>query len=275
MLCQFSLCQFSLHYPSACSAVHFPSWYGSSVHVYRRYDRVSTGRAYTATVTRIFGYPLISLYKTHPRESIVSCRILFFVVSCVSQTYLGCGRTKRKARMEAATRAILSSIQFPDSYVTHDVIQPYLPRSIDFTADSFHDDWSTTTMAAEVTTDPLERSDETASNVNARRIPDLTEVPWNPVSILNDIRPQSRYHRISSPGGSSDRKWIRISVTFDGMTFDGVGRCQRSAKQRAAQAALKDYFNLRFIGSVRPPKALPSSSSNTPTIPQGTHPRAH
>lgn len=160
--------------------------------------------------------------------------------------------------MEAATRAVLSSIQFPDSCVTHDVIQPYLPRSIDFTADSFHD-WSTAT--AEVR-DPLERSDDRASNVN-HRIPDLTQVPWNPVSILNDIRPQSKYRKVSPPGGASaDRKWIRISVTFDGMTFDGVGRCQRSAKQRAAQAALKDYFNLRFIGSVRPPKAL---SSNTPT----------
>lgn len=186
------------------------------------------------------------------------------------QTYLGDGPTKRHARLNAATLALLSSVQFPDECLAHHVISAYLPpKTFDFTSDQAtddaleqHPDEARGSNHSSLRSSGQSRKSEAVEGgwrrKRRRRMAlDPLEIPWNPVSILNDIRPQSRYQvwrPSSSAGGAArgHRRTICISVTFDGMTFDGFGRCQRSAKQRAAQSALSRHFNFRFIGSSLP-----------------------
>jgi len=76
--------------------------------------------------------------------------------------------------------------------------------------------------------------------------------------ILSDLRPQIKYKLYSrhwryetddSVGTEQineqlSRMRTKVAVTVDGQTFEGYGGCKRTAKERAAAAALHKLFGM-------------------------------
>ena len=181
------------------------------------------------------------------------------------QQFQGMGPSKKKAKLHAAEQALASFVQFPNASEAHQALGMTVTSSGDFTSDSadtagkiFNNfDPSTgdpakgtngNTAAPSVTTPPQPQ-------LSAPRTLATQPAGKNPVMILNEIRPGTKYDFVSEAGESHSKNFV-MSVTVDGETFEGSGRNKKLAKSRAAQAALQKLFNLHFNaapgGSVTP-----------------------
>lgn len=122
-------------------------------------------------------------------------------------------------------------------------------------------------------------SREEVRGAGSRKMNRKRPTVWNAVSILNDMRPHIKFvkstvdcneshignssvefnrslccqHLQSSDNSNNQtlqstfpkRTLVAMTVTIDGKNFVGVGRSQKSAKQRAARQALKEIFSLQ------------------------------
>ena len=153
--------------------------------------------------------------------------------------------------MEAAEKALASFVQFPNASEVHQALGRQI-TSGDFTSDT-----TDTNGALFNNFDPSKIKDEPHTNGNGappapssigtptqRPIP-VQPAGKNPVMILNEIRPGTKYEFISETGESHSKNFT-MSVTVDGQTFQGSGRNKKLAKTRAAQAALQTIFSLDF-----------------------------
>ena len=157
--------------------------------------------------------------------------------------YRGEANSKKKAKLLAAEKALSSFIQLPNSAEAKQALGG--PEVVsDFTSDQaetgLYNDFQPTFQTKESC-----KSENDSSITNSKT---SHKKGKNPVTVLNEIRPGTKYQQLSEPT-EKQSKHFKINVTVDGRNFEGCGRNKRQAKARAAQAALQGIFNLQLAAS--------------------------
>lgn len=165
----------------------------------------------------------------------------------------GSGNTKKKAKLDAAERALASFLQVPNAPAAQQALGRSSMLSGDFTQDTAELEPSTTLFNNFTPPQPgvpvTANMTPTNSNGTASVKPAPSQpVGKNPVMILNETRPGTKYELEAETGDSINKVFV-MSVTVDGQTFKGSGRSKKLAKARAAQAAMETLFNLQFSTS--------------------------
>lgn len=194
-----------------------------------------------------------------------------FVISVEvnGQVFEGSGPTKKKAKLQAAEKALRSFVQFPNASEAHLAMGRSLSANTDFTSDQA--DFPDALFNGFETPDRSEVPFYMGSNggddsfsssgdlsLSASPVPpNLVQPPLpvlppfpppagkNPVMILNELRPGLKYDFLSESGESHAKNFV-MSVVVDGQFFEGSGRNKKLAKARAAQSALATIFNLHL-----------------------------
>ncbi|XP_054569593.1 double-stranded RNA-specific editase 1 [Eptesicus fuscus] len=194
-----------------------------------------------------------------------------FVISVEvnGQAFEGSGPTKKKAKLQAAEKALRSFVQFPNASEAHLAMGRSLSTNTDFTSDQA--DFADALFNGFETPDRSEVPFYVGSNggddsfsssgdlsLSASPVPaSLVQPPLpvlppfpppagkNPVMILNELRPGLKYDFLSESGESHAKNFV-MSVVVDGQFFEGSGRNKKLAKARAAQSALATIFNLHL-----------------------------
>uniref|UniRef100_A0A8C4PZH1 Adenosine deaminase RNA specific B1 n=1 Tax=Eptatretus burgeri TaxID=7764 RepID=A0A8C4PZH1_EPTBU len=200
--------------------------------------------------------------------------LFVMAVQVNGQTFEGEGATKKKAKQQAAERALRSFVQFPNeaearvAFGTMSAQRIRHPPHEDFTSD--RDDFPDTLFngfepcslpsVPKVSPSPANSVSDsvvhpepssvlgppTSSTLPlTARPPCLAPCGKNPVMILNELRPSLIYEFVSESGESHAKNFV-MSVVIDGMVFRGSGRNKRLAKARAAQAALQSLFAMEL-----------------------------
>jgi len=173
-----------------------------------------------------------------------------------SNVFEGTGNTKKKAKLDAAERALASFLQVPNAPAAQQALGRSAMLSGDFTQDTAELEPSTK-LFNNFTAPPGVMTTPTNGNgTAAAKPPTPGPAGKNPVMILNETRPGTKYE-LEEESGDSINKVFVMSVTVDGQTFKGSGRSKKLAKARAAQAAMETLFNLQF--STSPGKKASSS----------------
>ncbi len=186
------------------------------------------------------------------------------------QLFEGSGPTKKKAKLNAAEKALRSFVQFPNASEAHLAMGRTLTVNTDFTSDQA--DFPDMLFNGFETPAPSEEMFFLGSNGNGSLKPlgeypvpqapgtnSLVQAPLpssfsfssssstsgkNPVMILNELRPGLKYEFVSESGESHAKNFV-MSVTVDSQIW-GSGRNKKLAKARAAQAALSALFNMQL-----------------------------
>ena len=197
-------------------------------------------------------------YKLENQTGPVHAPIFVMSVDVNGQTFVGQGNTKKKAKLMAAEKALASFVQLPNASEAHQALGRQISTSGDFTSDSTAVDGNSGLFNNFDPNAVKVKGEATATEgkgVNGTGTTPLTQRPLptqsngkNPVMILNEIRPGTKYEFVSETGESHSKNFV-MSVTVDGETFQGSGRNKKMAKARAAQAALQKIFNLEFTSS--------------------------
>ncbi|CAL8290935.1 unnamed protein product [Lota lota] len=216
-------------------------------------------------------------YKLLSQTGPVHAPVFVMTVEVNGQLFEGSGPTKKKAKLNAAERALRSFVQFPNASEAHLAMGRTLSVHTDFTSDQA--DFPDTLFNGFETAAPADDPFYLAPNHNGSfsslgiEYPLLTspvpsgqtQVPGggggggvvtatafvpptsakNPVMILNELRPGLKYDFVSESGESHAKNFV-MSVTVDAQTFQGSGRNKKLAKARAAQAALSALFNMQL-----------------------------
>ncbi|XP_040887832.1 double-stranded RNA-specific editase 1-like [Toxotes jaculatrix] len=209
-------------------------------------------------------------YKLLSQTGPVHAPAFVMTVEVNGQLFEGSGPTKKKAKLNAAEKALRSFVQFPNASEAHMAMGRTLSVHTDFTSDQA--DFPDMLFNAFETSTPLDESFYLASNSNGcfsslgieypllpSPIPNLVQAPLlpapstfisptngkNPVMILNELRPGLKYDFVSESGESHAKNFV-MSVTVDAQNFQGSGRNKKLAKARAAQAALSALFNMQL-----------------------------
>jgi len=187
------------------------------------------------------------VYNLMSQSGPVHSPIFIMRVEVNGVVYEGNGNTKKKAKLECAEKALESFVQFPNAPQAHQAIGKPM-QNTDFTADDGGNgfDFDQSAMAAAQGGPP--QANGNAGAPGAPRPMVTQPAGKNPVMILNEIRPGTKYEFVSETGESHAKNFV-MSVTVDNETFQGTGRNKRLAKTRAAQAALQKIFNLEFSAS--------------------------
>ncbi|XP_062861494.1 double-stranded RNA-specific editase 1 isoform X1 [Trichomycterus rosablanca] len=207
-------------------------------------------------------------YKLLSQTGPVHAPVFVMTVEVNGQIFEGSGPTKKKAKLNAAEKALRSFVQFPNASEAHLAMGRTLTINTDFTSDQadFPD------MLFNGFETPAQHEDfYLGSNANGSLNPlgeypvlqtaganSLTQAPLpapstfstsssgkNPVMILNELRPGLKYEFVSESGESHAKNFV-MSVTVDSQNFEGSGRNKKLAKARAAQAALSALFNMQL-----------------------------
>ncbi|KAI1884887.1 hypothetical protein AGOR_G00214500 [Albula goreensis] len=204
------------------------------------------------------GLQYMLLSQTGP----VHAPIFVMTVEVNGQLFEGTGPTKKKAKLNAAEKALRSFVQFPNASEAHLAMGRTLSVNTDFTSDQA--DFPDMLFNGFETPSIPEDSFYLGSN-GSTPLGSLGELPLssavgthslpqsplpapssgkNPVMILNEMRPGLKYDFVSESGESHAKNFV-MSVTVDTKTFEGSGRNKKLAKARAAQAALSTLFNMQ------------------------------
>ncbi|KAG9349157.1 hypothetical protein JZ751_029480, partial [Albula glossodonta] len=204
------------------------------------------------------GLQYMLLSQTGP----VHAPIFVMTVEVNGQLFEGTGPTKKKAKLNAAEKALRSFVQFPNASEAHLAMGRTLSVNTDFTSDQA--DFPDMLFNGFETPSIPEDSFYLGSN-GSTPLGSLGELPLssavgthslpqsplpapssgkNPVMILNEMRPGLKYDFVSESGESHAKNFV-MSVTVDTQTFEGSGRNKKLAKARAAQAALSTLFNMQ------------------------------
>ncbi|XP_066544173.1 double-stranded RNA-specific editase 1 isoform X2 [Amia ocellicauda] len=208
-------------------------------------------------------------YKLLSQTGPVHAPVFVMTVEVNGQLFEGSGPTKKKAKLNAAEKALRSFVQFPNASEAHMAMGRTLTVNTDFTSDQA--DFPDMLFNGFETPAPPDESFYLGSNGNGSfsslgeyllpatgGVNSLSQSPLpapsayvspssgkNPVMILNELRPGLKYDFVSESGESHAKNFV-MSVTVDGQTFEGSGRNKKLAKARAAQAALSSLFNMQL-----------------------------
>ncbi|XP_018560030.2 LOW QUALITY PROTEIN: double-stranded RNA-specific editase 1-like [Lates calcarifer] len=209
-------------------------------------------------------------YKLLSQTGPVHAPVFVMTVEVNGQLFEGSGPTKKKAKLNAAEKALRSFVQFPNASEAHMAMGRTLSVHTDFTSDQA--DFPDMLFNAFETSTPIDDSFYLAANRNGslsslRNRLSIATLPSpkpgpspllpapskfisptngkNPVMILNELRPGLKYDFVSESGESHAKNFI-MSVTVDAQNFQGSGRNKKLAKARAAQAALSALFNMQL-----------------------------
>ncbi|CAG06647.1 unnamed protein product, partial [Tetraodon nigroviridis] len=209
-------------------------------------------------------------YKLLSQTGPVHAPVFVMSVEVNGQLFEGSGPTKKKAKLNAAEKALRSFVQFPNASEAHMAMGRTLSVHTDFTSDQA--DFPDMLFNAFETSTPVDESFYLASNSNGSfsslgieypllpsPVPNLVQAPLppapstyisptsgkNPVMILNELRPGLKYDFVSESGESHAKNFV-MSVMVDTQNFQGSGRNKKLAKARAAQAALSALFNMQL-----------------------------
>ncbi|XP_047433040.1 double-stranded RNA-specific editase 1-like [Mugil cephalus] len=217
-------------------------------------------------------------YKLLSQTGPVHAPVFVMTVEVNGQFFEGSGPTKKKAKLNAAEKALRSFIQVPNASEVHMAMGRTLSVHTDFTSDQA--DFPDVLFNAFETSSRIEVPFYLASNSKGPFSSLVIEYPWlsspvpnlaqspltpapstsisppsgkNPVMILNELRPGLKYDFVSESGESHAKSFV-MSVRVDAQNFQGSGRNKRLAKARAAQAALSALFNMQLD---QPPSQQP------------------
>ncbi|XP_068165893.1 double-stranded RNA-specific editase 1-like isoform X2 [Antennarius striatus] len=209
-------------------------------------------------------------YRLQSQTGPVHAPVFVMTVEVNGQLFEGSGPTKKKAKLNAAEKALRSFVQFPNASEAHMAMGRTLSVHTDFTSDQA--DFPDMLFNAFETSAPVDDPFYLASNSNGSfsslgieypllpsPIPNLVQAPSpaapstfvsptsgkNPVMILNELRPGLKYDFVSESGESHAKSFV-MSVVVDAQNFQGSGRNKKLAKARAAQAALSALFNMQL-----------------------------
>uniref|UniRef100_A0AAR2KTN6 Adenosine deaminase RNA specific B1a n=1 Tax=Pygocentrus nattereri TaxID=42514 RepID=A0AAR2KTN6_PYGNA len=206
-------------------------------------------------------------YKLLSQTGPVHAPVFAMTVEVNGQLFEGTGPTKKKAKLNAAEKALRSFVQFPNASEAHLAMGRTLTINTDFTSDQ--DDFPDTLFNGFETPIPPEdpfclnsSSNKPLSSLDECRLPislsHTTLLPLTPVltappvghgknavMILNELRPGLKYEFVAESGESHAKNFV-MAVTVDTRVFQGSGRNKKLAKARAAQAALSGLFNMQL-----------------------------
>lgn len=207
-------------------------------------------------------------YKLLSQTGPVHAPVFAMTVEVNGQLFEGNGPTKKKAKLNAAEKALRSFVQFPNASEAHLAMGRTLTINTDFTSDQ--DDFPDTLFNGFETPVPPEdpfclnsSPNKPLSTLNEGQLPVpltqatllpnttpvLTAPPIghgkNAVMILNELRPGLKYEFVAESGESHAKNFV-MAVTVDTRVFQGSGRNKKLAKARAAQAALSGLFNMQL-----------------------------
>uniref|UniRef100_A0A9J7YP35 Adenosine deaminase RNA specific B1a n=1 Tax=Cyprinus carpio carpio TaxID=630221 RepID=A0A9J7YP35_CYPCA len=178
-------------------------------------------------------------YKLLSQTGPVHAPVFVMTVEVNGQLFEGSGPTKKKAKLNAAEKALRSFVQFPNASEAHLAMGRTLTVNADFTSDQA--DFPDMLFNGFETPAP--------SRPPLPPPPALTMPPTgsgkNAVMILNELRPGLKYEFVAESGESHAKNFI-MAVTVDTQMFQGSGRNKKLAKARAAQAALSGLFNMQL-----------------------------
>uniref|UniRef100_A0A8C2EME3 Adenosine deaminase RNA specific B1a n=1 Tax=Cyprinus carpio TaxID=7962 RepID=A0A8C2EME3_CYPCA len=177
-------------------------------------------------------------YKLLSQTGPVHAPVFIMTIEVNGQLFEGSGPTKKKAKLNAAERALRSFVQFPNASEAHLAMGRTLTVNTDFTSDQA--DFP----------DMLFNGFETPASYPSLQLPPALTTPptgsgKNAVMILNELRPGLKYEFVAE-SGESHAKNFTMAVTVDTQMFQGSGRNKKLAKARAAQAALSGLFNMQL-----------------------------
>lgn len=165
------------------------------------------------------------------------------------EIFEGAGPTKKKAKLQAAEKALRSFVQFRNASEAYQAMGKKV-NLLDFTSDTadigtFINDFE---EKAEAENNEITQGVSKPNGSHANQKSSLPPQPpgKNPVMILNELRPGLKYEFISESGESHTKTFV-MQVTVDGVDFEGSGRNKKQAKARAAQAALAQIFNMELF----------------------------
>ncbi|XP_044317360.1 double-stranded RNA-specific editase Adar isoform X6 [Drosophila rhopaloa] len=188
------------------------------------------------------------IYKLESQTGPVHAPLFTISVEVDGQKYLGQGRSKKVARIEAAATALRSFIQFKDGAV----LSPLKPSgNLDFTSDEhLENDVSKSAIAVD----------------GQKKVPDK-----GPVMLLYELFNDVNFECINIDGAQNNCRF-KMTVTINEKKFDGTGPSKKLAKNAAAKAALASLCNISYSPMVVPQKNVPlpiddkSSSMELPQI---------
>ncbi|XP_047210712.1 double-stranded RNA-specific editase 1-like [Girardinichthys multiradiatus] len=209
-------------------------------------------------------------YKLLSQSGPVHAPVFVMTVEVNGQLFEGSGPTKKKAKLNAAEKALRSFVQFPNASEAHMAMGRTLSVHTDFTSDQgdFPDVLFNGFETSRALDDPLYLAPNNNSSFTSLGIaypllhPPASDIVQsclpptpsafisvtagkNPVMILNEMRPGLKYDFVSESGESHAKNFV-MSVTVDTHNFQGSGRNKRLAKARAARAALSVLFNIEL-----------------------------
>nr|XP_016939108.1 double-stranded RNA-specific editase Adar isoform X1 [Drosophila suzukii] len=188
------------------------------------------------------------IYKLESQTGPVHAPLFTISVEVDGQKYLGQGRSKKVARIEAAATALRSFIQFKDGAV----LSPLKPSgNLDFTSDEhLENDVSKSAITVD----------------GQKKVPDK-----GPVMLLYELFNDVNFECINIDGAQNNCRF-KMTVTINEKKFDGTGPSKKLAKNAAAKAALASLCNISYSPMVVPQKNVPlpiddkSSSMELPQI---------
>ncbi|XP_023159512.1 double-stranded RNA-specific editase Adar isoform X1 [Drosophila hydei] len=173
------------------------------------------------------------IYKLESQTGPVHAPLFTISVEVDGQKYLGQGRSKKVARIEAAATALRSFIQFKDGAV----LSPLKPAgNLDFTSDEhLENDATKSTIAVD----------------GQKKVPDK-----GPVMLLYELFNDVNFECMNIDGAQNNCRF-KMTVTINDKKFDGTGPSKKLAKNAAAKAALASLCNISYSPMMAPQKNAP------------------
>ncbi|XP_068154399.1 double-stranded RNA-specific editase Adar isoform X3 [Drosophila tropicalis] len=172
-------------------------------------------------------------YKMESQTGPVHAPLFTISVVVDGQKYMGQGRSKKVARIEAAATALRSFIQFKDGAV----LTPLKPSgNLDFTSDEhLENDVSKNAIAVD----------------GQKKVPDK-----GPVMLLYELFNDVKFECVNIDGAQNNCRF-KMTVTIKDKKFDGIGPSKKLAKNAAAKAALASLCNISYSPMMAPQKNVP------------------